>query len=371
MLRVRLPSAPPRLLPRGGGKRLALLLVLALTLVAEALVPRAARAQEASRNDQTPPGPRDDVERLYREGRAARDRGELTLALELLERAWAIRKTHDGAASLAQVEYELGRIRDAAEHLAYACEHLPAAADPERVRRLLTALEKIKQKIVTIALTVEPSTAEVTLEGRSYGPALTLPKELFATPGSVSLAVNLEGYEPWTTTFQGRAGDRKTFRIQLRKSSSAPADIAAAPPTSHHKSAAPLTPAPEREPRVERTSATPLIATASVFGVTLAGGVALWLVADAKENDANDDLARLGGKNRCGFGSPHVKTCADVRDNLRTAKTLRAVAYGAFAASALAAGVSYFVWPREENVKVSLNASIEESTVWASAEGRF
>jgi hypothetical protein len=342
---------------RGGGSQSSRRLgsILGLLLVALASLDVEAHAQEF---------PQDSVEDLYRKGRAARERGDLAHAFDLLNDAWSRRKTHDVAASLAQVEYELGRVRDAAEHLAYACEHLPASADPVRVERLFTALEQIKRKLVTLSLSVEPNTAEVSLDGRSLGLALALPREVFADPGSILLAAKLDGYAHWQTTVRGEAGDAKDIRVRLERIEQAPG--AAAQP---ERAAAPHDArAPKRE---SKPSSGPFIASATFTGLALAGGITFWLVADAREDHAEERLDEIPGENRCGAGSPFLSTCADVRSGLKSAKTFRALSYGAFGLTAAGAAVSYLVWPRQERRAVALGTAFSASSGSFFAEGSF
>lgn len=328
--------------------------VTALVLAACLLVDRGAHAQALDG---------DGVEHLYQEGRAARERGELERSLELLQKAWSLRKSHDVAASLAQVEYEIGSVRDAAEHLAYACDHLPAGADPERVARLLEALAQIKREVVTLELSVEPNTAAIALNGETLGPAVSLPKELFADPGTITVTAALDGYARWANTLRGRAGEVKPLRVRLEKLEAA-RTVVRPSAREHHVS-------PDRSEVSERRQSTiPALVSASVAGAALVSGVGFWLLADARGADAKRRLSGLSGDNRCGDGSPHRRACAEVRDDLHAERTYRGVAYASFATSAAGAALSYLLWPRKER-NLAVGASLTTSAAWAVAEGRF
>jgi hypothetical protein len=344
------PSARPH--PSGGGNPLLKVALLALAL----LTPAPVNAETVH----------DRVEQLHREGRAARDRGDRQRSLELLSEAWALRKTHDGAASLAQVEYELGMMRLAATHLHYACEHLPASADPARVARLFEALATIKKHLVTLKLRVEPKTAEVLLNGASLGVALEIPTEVFADPGAISITARLEGHTSWSTNLKVRAGETESFDIRLDK-------LPAEPPAPRTSNSSPALPRPSArvEPADRRDDSVPLILAAALSGITLATGAALWIVADAKDEEAERRLARLPGENRCGKGTPFSAPCRDIRERLESAKVFRTAAYGAFATSAIGVAVSYFVWPRSDSSGVSFHPSLSPSAFGTYAEGYF
>lgn len=345
------PSARPTLLRIGGGRALLSALLLLLTMTTS--LPAYAE------------GLHDRVERLHREGRSARDRGDRKLALELLSQAWKLRKTHDGGASLAQVEFELGMMREAATHLAYACEHLPASAEPARVARLLEVLAKIKRQLVTLSISIHPKTARVSLNGKSLGLALELPKEVFADPGHLSLSAELEGYSRWTTQLQKQAGDHETLRVQLEPVERAPVEPH---PTRPRAERAPVPLAPE--PRDDDFSV-PLLLSAGLSGAALASSAALWLAADTKEQEAERRLMRLHGTHRCGFGTPFVKECKQVRGSLESERTLRAISYGAMATSAVGVAISYLVWRHSEAEQPSLRAAVEPSAFWLGMQRRF
>jgi hypothetical protein len=227
---------------------------------------------------------------------------------------------------------------------------------------LFTALEQIKRKLVTLSLVVEPNTAEVSLEGRSLGLALALPEEVFADPGSISLSAKLDGYAHWQTTVRGEAGAFKAIRVRLERIEQAPG--AAARPE-------PAAPPRDTTKQESKPSSGPFVASATITGLALAGGITFWLLADARENHAEERLDEIPGENRCGAGSPFLSTCADVRSGLKSAKTFRALSYGAFGLTVAGAAVSYLVWPRQERRAVALGTAFSASSGSFFAEGKF
>lgn len=289
------------------------------------------------------------IEALYRQGRSARDRGDRARALELLREAWQLRKTHDGAASLAQVEFELGLKRDAAEHLAYALEHLPAETRPQRVQRLRDALDAVRREIVTLSLHVDPKAAEVGVNGEALGPALALPPEIFAEPGRVVVSASLNGYATGVTELAGKAGDLLVVQLTLQPSAPAPSAVPIPPPESPPREAVKRTPPRDAAPRTApgaRANTLPVVISATAATLAFGAGIGALLLARDRADAADERLARLPGDNRCGAGTPSRGACEDVREQLEAAKLFRGAAYGAFAGAAVGAAATVWFWSR-------------------------
>jgi hypothetical protein len=281
------------------------------------------------------------VQKLYLEGRSARERGDLERALALLLGAWSIRKTPDIAASLAQVEFELGRPRDAAEHLAYACRHLPADADPRRVRRLLDALERVEQKVVVLRIEVEPKQAEVRLNDRALGRGEALEHEIYADPGSLALVAELAGFAPARAEFVARAGERRRVRLALSQLGGSAAARTAAPP----RGAAPSW--PNEGAAGARSSTAPSWMAFGVSGAALVASASFWLAADARGRAAERKLAELPGVGRCGSGTPFAFECAGVRDELAAERGFRVVSVVSLGVAVSSALAGVLLWPED------------------------
>lgn len=343
-LRDRTPRS--RLRPGGGSRLLAL---------AFALFAASGRAEDV--------GDVERVQKLHREGRAARDAGNRDRALALLLEAWSIRKTPDGAASLAQVEFELGRTRDAAEHLAYACRHLPADADRRRVRRLFAALERIEQEVVSLRVDVEPREAEVRVNGRALGRAGELEGAIYAEPGSLTIGAELPGFEAASTVFTARAGERRHVRLRLRAAGS-PRLPARSPAVSPAVSAS-----PERERRAADTpSLAPSLMAFGAGGAALVASGSLWLAADSRGRAAERQLSRLSGSGRCGDATPFTEECAAIRDDLSAERDLRVGSALFLGVGVSAAVAGALLWP---SAPVQGRAHASPNAFGAELEARF
>jgi hypothetical protein len=291
--------------------------------------------------------PRDEVERLWREGRAALLRHDRALALELLGKAWSLRKTHDIAANLAQAEYELERYPEAAEHLAYAIRHAPAEThDRGRVKRIQEAFARVKNKVVTLQIGVQPGAAEVFLNGRSIGIAAALEPEVFANPGAIELRATLEGHVTWTKKLHASAGEIRAVRGELTRRANAATEPSRSgiDTNEESKGSAPLT----QEVDGPRADWTPVIVSASASVAALALGAGFWIWSDSKSSHAEEKLRTLEGGAPCNPNTPFESRCSEIADEDESADTLRALAYGAGVAALAGAVVTYVLWPRSD-----------------------
>src|SRR4051812_12550791 len=95
---------------------------LGLSAALLALVPSApayAQPPPGQPTIQISPEAEKEWERLYDEGRKAAKAGKWAQARDLFLRSWRIRRDFLVAINLGRAELELGKYRDAAEHLAY------------------------------------------------------------------------------------------------------------------------------------------------------------------------------------------------------------------------------------------------------------
>jgi hypothetical protein len=154
---------------------------LLLALAASGSFERAALAQDPVPSN----APADDNDRaraLYRQATAAFERMRPEEALAGFRASWNIRKTHDVALSLGQVELVLKKYRDAAEHLDFAIRHFPPMESSEMLETARKALAGAKQQVATVKIIVNRPGAEVLVDSQIVGVA-PLDHPIFLEPG--------------------------------------------------------------------------------------------------------------------------------------------------------------------------------------------
>lgn len=163
-----------------------------MVLVGAVLVPGRASAQPAA----APVGMQvnADAQQLFFDGQAATKQKQWDRARTFFQGAWRIQQHWKIAVSLGRAELKVGRMRDAAEHLAFFLREVPAGvltpADRAQVDEMLA---QARATVGAVKVTGAPEGAEVALDGVVVGKA-PLEGELFVEPGPHRVEARRSGY---------------------------------------------------------------------------------------------------------------------------------------------------------------------------------
>jgi hypothetical protein len=124
---------------------------------------------------------------LYRQATEAFENRKPDEALAGFKESWSIRKTHDVALSMGQVELVLKKYRDAAEHLDFAIRHFPPMESAEMLETARNALAEAKQQVGTLAIKVNRPGAEISVDSQPIGTA-PLDHPVYLEPGQRVIA---------------------------------------------------------------------------------------------------------------------------------------------------------------------------------------
>jgi len=291
---------------------------------AVALVGPLARADEAA--TATP------VERaveIYKRANALYDAGKLEDAEKLYREAWQLAKGYDIASNLGAVTFDRGKYRDAAEYLSYALASFPAGGKPAERTNIQDALKKARAHVGALKLQVNVPRARLSINGKAIGDS-PLSLEVFVDPGSITVAAELDGYEPAAQTIEAKAGEAREVTLAL---------------------------APKQTPPVERSMVGPVVA----FGVGGAGlllGIVTAAVAVAKTNDV-------------GAACSVTKTCPNsARGDYDSALALSRVSTVGFAVAGVGAAVGLTLVVLQ-NRKASPTTSIVVGPAFVGVKGAF
>lgn len=332
--------------------------------------------------------PRSDAERreAYEQGVAAMKSRDWERAARLFEGLWAEQKTYDVALMLGQIETNLERFRDAAEHLDYGIRNAVPREKLEMLARSRKLLELVKSRIATFEIRVDREGADVEIDGHPVGRA-PLDHDVYAEPGSRLV----EATSPDAVvrdTVDVRAGERRVVVLEFPEPSleSASEDESEPIELDEAESAPPR----ERPPSVVRwerdadgspaTGATWPIATGIAAGVAALTGGAFLLMAAGKANEREALAAPLSGDNPCGYGqndSATLRACERIGELSERRATFRTIGAASLGVSvAFAAVTTYLLWPRAEEprgVSLSLFPSAGPAgvSVHTGLSGRF
>lgn len=158
----------------------------------------------------------DEADTLFDQGLAAYKQGHFEQALASYESAWKLRKTHDLAAAMAQVEMLLGRPRDAAEHLAYALRYFPVSGKKELRETLESALADATKKVTKVRLMVtgDAGAPVISVDGKPIDTTVT-GSEIYLAPGTRTVEASAKGFKPARRTIEAKEGQSEEVTLAL------------------------------------------------------------------------------------------------------------------------------------------------------------
>jgi hypothetical protein len=149
----------------------------------------------------------------YDEGVKHLKASEWEKAREALAAAYQLKATPDTAYGLARAEMQLGKPRDAAEHVSFYLREAKDAKPQDR-----QAAEKLfaeaKAKIGTVSVKADMDAAEVLVDGKSVGKT-PLAGPIFVEPGAHTIEARKEGAEPVKQPVDVIAGGEGSVNLVL------------------------------------------------------------------------------------------------------------------------------------------------------------
>ena len=249
------------------------------------------RAQPAPAGGSAPPAaegaapapPKNKADALFERGLDAYDKGHFQEASAAFRAAWALKQTFDIAGNLGLVEIKLGKLRDAAEHLAYALKHFPPTDSEDRRAGLQAKFDAARAQIAAVRISAAVTGAEVRVDNARVG-ATPLAAEIFVLPGQHTIEVIHPDFKPASQTIRVEKGATKDVAMTLEA--------------------------------VERGPLIPVLGVG--YGLALlgaVGGVVFTVLSNTKAGDAEDKIATL----RMGRGE---QPCRDITIQAQCNETL-------------------------------------------------
>lgn len=225
---------------------------------------------------------------LRAEGEELAAQGDCRAAVTRLRAAYALRKEAPTVILLGECEVKLGRLPDAAGHLAEGLSMLGQGKERARVQALF---DEVRPKVGGVELVVNVAGATV-IAGSFVGE--TPVQEVFMQPGEVTILVKKAGYGEQQRKVTAEAG--KTVRAEIKLSST-------------------VAVAGGGGPGARAMSLFPAYVTGGLAIIGLGVGVGLRLSGEAKGSDADEALVQLkktNGAVPC-QGSASAEDCATLK----------------------------------------------------------
>jgi hypothetical protein len=198
------------------------------------------------------------------------------------QKAWDVRRGFDIAANLGDCELQIGQVREAAEHLAYAIREFPLSGKTALRERLQKRFAEAREQVGILKVSADAEGAELVIDGLVVGRS-PLSSEVFVDPGVHAVEARLTGYEEARASLEVPKGSSKEVRLVLEKKIAPPP-----PPLPSSTIGAPIAPPPPGGP-----SKPILISGGATAGVGVVAGVIFTVLANGKAKSARDATQSL------------------------------------------------------------------------------
>jgi hypothetical protein len=277
----------------------------------------------------------------YMEGRTLYGQRAWDKAHAAFLAAWSLKKHWQIAGMLGHCEVQLGRHRDAAEHLAFAVRTGSPSANPSELKVLQDQLAEVKRKVGVVSVQVEGQQAEVLMDGRVVGTS-PLHDPLFVDPGEYLLKARTTDRTSSEVKVTVGAGSVKEIMLRLDRG----VEAEPSPATPAASSAGPKG---EGE-RAEGSVLYPVLFASS--GALFVGGAVLGGVFWSKASGNADDVDELRDSLPSdGCANPaQASDCArlaEARDDYDSNRTRRNIALVVGGVGLVGAGVTGYLWMQE------------------------
>lgn len=289
----------------------------------------------------------------FQEGNQAFRRGDTHEAYRQYQIAWELHRTFDIACNLGRAEAELGKLTQAADHLAYCLDNFSSSPqqDLQSARQRYSELFRtIRAQVSSLRFDVDPDGARVFVNGVDVG-TTPLERDIFVLPGRQVVELKLESYHDLRREIPASAGESRRLELRLVRLEAAElAAAAAAPAPVVHENATTT-----RTTKVASYAASPrsfaVVSGAVLTAVGAGVGLGFYLQGAKLDDEASVLRERIetdgaSEPNPCATAShtacTQLEDTVDRRDRAWTISTVGFVSMGAFGLGTLAA---WLWWP--------------------------
>ncbi len=310
---------------------------LALVTLLACAAPARAQTGPVEPAPAAPSDPDAQAARWMGTGNRAFKEGHFAEAEEAYRQAFTLKRGYDIAGNLGAAELAQGKLRDAAQHLAFTLRLFPLTGEPALREQMARAYEQCRRGVAALRVQVEVKGATIFVDGAAVGEA-PLPDEVFVEPGEHVVEARLGGYTGAPLRLVAVKGTSADVTLELTPVPRPP-------------------PAPPPTPPVRHRSPAPGLGLAAVAVVGFGSGAALLGLSSSKRAEAVALGAVIVGPaphHACVSGAANydAASCPTLASTLRADDTYHDVAVGALLAGSAAAvgAATWLLWPQRRPV---------------------
>src|SRR5262249_20937227 len=132
------------------------------------------------------------------------------------QKAFALKKVHDIAGNLGMAEFAQGKMRGAAEHLAFGLRLFPITGEPALRDQMQKTFDQCKRSVAAVKVKVNVNGALVYVDGKLVGET-PLADDVYVEPGPYTLEAKAEGYKPMSQQVTADKGSAIEATFNLAK----------------------------------------------------------------------------------------------------------------------------------------------------------
>lgn len=279
---------------------------------------------------------------LYREGASLYSARQYDQARTTLLEAWSLRHTYDIAVALGQIEIELGRYRDAAEHLDFGIRNFAPVESQQTLEQAKSAFEEVKRRVGILTIDVDASGADIRVDGDPVGKS-PLSAPIFVETGPHNIEAQLDDHKT-AQTIKAVAGKEQHLTLAV---SNAPPTVDAGLASSQGRQGTSSSAAHD-EGTPAKKSIIPVFVGGAVALVGLGTGLGFHFAAESEDDDAKSLRDKIGN-NGCPNSAPAIAIeCKALGDAAKAKDRDRNISTAGFIVGGialLATGAYFFLWP--------------------------
>lgn len=271
------------------------------------------------------------AEGWFRLGKTLAAQGKTQEAYEAYLAAWKLnRRSPEVACNLGDIELELSKTRDAAEHLGFCDRHFPVTGTEKQRSAVRNRFNDARNKVASITIELQPERASISVDGEPAGES-PLEMPIFVEPGSHSIKMEHHGYLPAEKQVHLQRGQHITIALSLN------------PKLQETR----LPPSPPPQPPPSFAPFWPILITGALTLSSIGLGAGMLSGANVKQKEANllwVELARRDGRSACNLNK-NADNCNALESFTSQASLFRGFSIGGFAGGGVAAiATGVFVW---------------------------